>query len=56
VTAVKHELEILNAAFQYPVRRGVLRYAPYIERPTEDNVRERETPLEAFPYAVLRES
>lgn len=51
-TAIRRELEILNAAFQYAVRRGVLRYAPYIEKPTVDNVRGQEIPLEKFP-AIL---
>ncbi|MDQ5871811.1 MAG: tyrosine-type recombinase/integrase [Acidobacteriota bacterium] len=51
-TSIRRELEILNAAFQYAVRRRQLRYAPYIEKPTEDRVREQEIPLEKFP-AIL---
>jgi len=51
-TAICRELEILNAAFQYAVKRQVLRYAPFIEKPKEDNVREKQIPLERFP-AIL---
>ncbi len=52
-TAIKHELGILNRAFTYAVERGVLRYAPFIEKPTEDKVRDKEIPLEKFP-AILK--
>jgi integrase len=52
-TTVRHELGVLSAAFVYGVRRGVLRQAPYIEKPTEDNVRQKEIPLDKFPE-ILR--
>lgn len=48
-TTVRHELEVLSRAFRYAVERRVLRQAPFIERPTEDNVREQEIPLDEFP-------
>jgi hypothetical protein len=48
-TSIRHELEILDGAFRYAVRRRVLAFAPFIEKPTEDKVREKEIPLEAFP-------
>lgn len=51
-TSIRRELEILNRAFTYAVERGVLRYAPFIEKPNEDNVRGQEIPLEKFP-AIL---
>lgn len=47
-TSIRRELEILNRAFTYAVERGVLRYAPFIEKPKEDNVREREIPFERY--------
>jgi len=50
--SIQHELAILNRAFTYAVERRVLHYAPFIEKPTEDNVREQEIPLEKFP-AIL---
>jgi len=49
LTAVCRELEILDTAFREAVKRRVLRLAPFIEKPTEDRVREKEIPLEAFP-------
>jgi integrase len=51
-TAIRRELEILNRAFRYAVERRVLGYAPFIEKPIEDNVRTQEIPLDAFP-AIL---
>jgi integrase len=51
-TSIRRELEVLSGAFRYAVARGVLRYAPLIEKPTEDNVRAQEIPLEKFP-AIL---
>ena len=51
-TSIRRELEILNRAFRYAVERGVLRFAPFIEKPKEDNVRGQEIPLEQFP-AIL---
>jgi hypothetical protein len=48
-TSIRRELEILSTAFNYAVQRRVLHYAPFIEKPKVDNVREREIPLEAFP-------
>jgi hypothetical protein len=52
-TSIRHELGILNRAFSYAVERGALRFAPFIEKPTEDNVREKEIPLEKVP-AILK--
>src|SRR5262249_40417087 len=51
-TQIRHELQILDRAFRYAVERGVLRFVPFIEKPTEDNVRTQEIPLEEFP-AIL---
>lgn len=51
-TAIRRELEILDRAFRYAVERGALHYAPFIEKPSVDNVREKEIPLEEFP-AIL---
>lgn len=47
--SIREELAILNRAFTYAVERRVLHYAPFIEKPTADNVREKEIPLEKFP-------
>jgi integrase len=51
-TSIRRELEILNRSFRYAVERGVLRFAPFIEKPNVDNVRGQEIPLEEFP-AIL---
>ncbi len=42
-------MRFCNRAFRYAVERGVLRFAPFIEKPRVDNVREQEIPLEKFP-------
>jgi len=44
-TSIKHELEILDGAFRYAVRRRVLAFVPFIEKPKEDNVRKKEIAL-----------
>jgi hypothetical protein len=51
-TTIRRELEVLSRAFRYAVERGVLRSAPFIEKPAEDNVRTQEIPREKFP-AIL---
>ena len=52
-TTIKHELGVLNVAFRHAVKRRVLHFAPFIEMPTEDKVREVEVPLEKVP-AILK--
>ncbi len=49
LTTIKHELGVLNKAFQHAVKRGALHFAPFIEKPTEDKVREKEIPLAEVP-------
>jgi integrase len=53
-TSIRRELEILNRAFQYAVRRGALAFAPFIELPTIDNVSELEFPQERVPELLSR--
>jgi integrase len=48
-TTIRKELDVLSVAFSYARRRCILRYSPYIERPSEDNIREKEIPLDKFP-------
>jgi integrase len=51
-TAIRRELEVLRAAFNYAVRRRVLPFAPFIEMVGDDVVRGKEIPLEKVP-AIL---
>lgn len=53
-TAIRRELEVLNRAFTYAVERKVLTYAPFIEKPTEDNVRERKSRWRGFRRSLRR--
>lgn len=50
---IRRELEILETAFRYAVKRRALAFAPYIEKPGGENVREVEIPLADFPR-ILR--
>jgi integrase len=46
---VRRELEVLETAFRYAVKRRVLAIRPEIEKPSGTNVREVEIPLGEFP-------
>jgi integrase len=52
-TTIARELEVLSAALHYAVKRRQLLALPFIEKPNEDNVREVEVPLDAFPKLLV---
>jgi integrase len=46
--AVKNELTILSQAFRYARQRGAILTVPFIEKPTIDDERKKEVPVEAY--------
>ncbi len=46
--AIKNELTILSQAFTYAQKRGVILSKPFIEKPTVDDERKKEIPIEMY--------